>query len=96
MNISSRPIFAKMKPKPIRVTIFGASHSGRSSTKAFHCDIKMLSIRDQERESREGFLSAYVWLQDILGYRRLVDRGILVGFEMNQGIVRDTLCDSAF
>jgi hypothetical protein len=30
-------MFPMMNPNPIRVTMFGASHSGKSLTKAFHC-----------------------------------------------------------
>lgn len=36
MTMTSRATFAKMKQNPRRVTMFGASHSGKSSTKAFH------------------------------------------------------------
>lgn len=36
MNSSRNPTFAKMKKKPRSVTMFGASHKGKSSTNAFH------------------------------------------------------------
>lgn len=36
-NISHSATFPMMKKKPISVTIFGASHSGKNSTHAFHC-----------------------------------------------------------
>lgn len=36
MNSKSSPMFPSMKKNPMRVTIFGASHSGRNSTHAFH------------------------------------------------------------
>lgn len=37
MKITSRPTFIRMKKNPRRVTMFGANHSGKSSTNAFHC-----------------------------------------------------------
>lgn len=36
INMTSRAMFTRMKKNPIRVTMFGASHSGMSSTNAFH------------------------------------------------------------
>lgn len=36
MNINKRPTLATIKENPIRVTMLGATHSGRNSTKAFH------------------------------------------------------------
>lgn len=37
MYTSSSTMFPRMKQKPSSVTRFGASQSGSSSTKAFHC-----------------------------------------------------------
>ena len=36
MKITKRPTFVRMKKNPMRVTMFGASHNGNSSTNAFH------------------------------------------------------------
>lgn len=37
MKMTNSATLTKMKKNPIRVTMFGASHNGKSSTKAFHC-----------------------------------------------------------
>lgn len=39
-NKASSPTLPRMKKKPIRVTMFGASHTGRSSAAQFHCSPK--------------------------------------------------------
>lgn len=36
MNIARNSTFIRMKQNPSNVTIFGASHNGKSCTKAFH------------------------------------------------------------
>lgn len=38
MYMTNRPMLARMKKKPKRVTMFGAIHSGKTLTKAFHCE----------------------------------------------------------
>lgn len=38
IKTTKRPMFPRMKKKPSNVTMFGASHSGKSSTAAFHCN----------------------------------------------------------
>jgi hypothetical protein len=61
-----------MKKKPNKVTRFGASHSGRSSTKPFHCACirTCCSVRD-----RDG---AYVVLKDVAGDEGFIDARVFV------------------
>lgn len=84
-----------MKKKPNKVTIFGASHSGRSSTTAFHYFFhvgpRSLIVRSTGIGNREV---SYIVLQDVPRDQRLVDARVLVGFKMYKGLFRDTLMSS--
>lgn len=58
MKISKSTTLPKMKKNPMRVTMFGASHNGRSSTAAFHCRFKgsasaLCRRRSSDVESRK-------------------------------------------
>ena len=98
---TSRPTLKRIHMNPRRVTMFGATHSGSSSTKAFHYSISAcvpiaLALAHLEKPGGRGRGSAYVWPQDVVGYRGLVDSRVLVGLEVDQGVVRDALGDCFF
>jgi len=76
-----------MKKKPNNVTIFGASHNGRSSTNAFHY-IGLSANLSRKSEER---LVAYVMLEDIIRNQRFVHTGIFIGFQMNESLFRQAL-----
>ena len=65
--------FPSMKKKPMSVTMFGASHSGNNSTKAFHYGI------DQRLLLFFRAHMPYVVLEDIFGEVGFVDAAVLVG-----------------
>lgn len=86
MNIARHITFQTMKKKPNKVTMFGASHSGRSSTTAFHCFFSCWSkisgpYRQYKTGSGNGEVS-YVVFQDVPRDQGLVDARVLVGFKM--------------
>lgn len=99
-----KPTLSTMHMNPSRVTMFGASHSGNSSTKAFHCVYSQLCplCTSQSTPSRTargaagreaGQEAAYIWPEDVIGYRRLVDGRVLIRLEVDERIVRDALGD---
>jgi hypothetical protein len=56
-----------MHMNPRRVTMFGANHSGNSSTKAFHYGLisaEFYAAMWRRRGVQEG--SAYIWPQDVV------------------------------
>lgn len=85
MKISRHITFERMKKNPSRVTMFGASHNGSNSTKAFHYVLLSNLYRGF------GELAAYVVLENIIRNQGLVDAGILVGLEMNKRFFRHAL-----
>lgn len=96
----------RMKKKPSRVTRFGASHMGSSSTKPFHCrdTLEPLSCAAARAACCLGPAgkgrAAYVVLEDVSRDEGLVDARILVRPEMLQrvlghALVRGGLCSRA-
>lgn len=79
-------MLARIKKKPSRVTMFGASHSGRILTKAFH--YHYISVRALGGGMWE---KAYPWTEDVFRDRGLVNCRVLVGSQVNKSIVRDAL-----
>lgn len=43
--MTTKATLKRMKKNPRRVTMFGAIHSGNTSTKAFHCNALIVSYR---------------------------------------------------
>jgi hypothetical protein len=80
--------FDRMKKNPSNVTMFGASHNGRSCTKPFHY------IFQQSPSLQLEIPRAYVVFQDIIRYQGLVDTRIFIGFQMNQGLFGHALVRS--
>ena len=89
MKISSNKTLPKMKKNPIRVTIFGASHSGNNSTNAVHYlphNLYQYVAFQSSRRSR-----TYVVGKDITRDEGFVDTGVFVGFQMHECLFRDAL-----
>jgi hypothetical protein len=85
--------------------MFGASHSGNSSTNAFHCPHLLACATDDDGracamggggEGSSGSGSAYVGSEDVMGDGGLVDGRVLVCFQVYQRVVRDALGNSLF
>ena len=110
ITATSRATLPRMKKNPRRVTMFGASHSGSSSTKAFHCETPVLSTSTKPGHSKArqrdelprrrpsggvvvGRAAIYIWSENVVRDRRLVDAGVLVALEVYEGIVRDAFRD---
>jgi hypothetical protein len=82
MYSSSNATLPRIKKKPNSVTRLGAIHSGRSSTKPFHCSLRQVTLR-----SRRVGWEAYVVLEDVSRYEGLVDARVFVRAEMLQRVV---------
>jgi hypothetical protein len=74
-----------MKKNPSNVTIFGASHNGRSCTKPFHY------VFQQSSWFHLRSVRAYVVFQDVIRYQGLVDARIFIRLQMNQGLLGHAL-----
>lgn len=81
MNISKHMTLLRMKKNPNNVTIFGASHNGSNSTKAFHC--VPLSISSLPTNIR---WKTYVMFEDVIRDQRFIDTGVLIALEMNERV----------
>jgi hypothetical protein len=80
--------FVRMKKNPNNVTMLGASHSGKSSTNAFHYNISAKLF------CCSGPFAAHIVFEDIIRNQGLVDTRILVGLEMDESFFRHALmCD---
>jgi hypothetical protein len=86
MNITRKATFVRIKQNPISVTIFGASHNGSSSTKPFH-----YNTRQDVSPLHMFSMDAYVVLEDIVRNKGFVDARVLVGPQMDKGLLRHAL-----
>ena len=100
-----------IKKKPRRVTMLGASHIGRSSTKAFHCISTKPSQQAIQQSSNPALVvefcvgcnsdrrgGSYVVSQDIVGNEGLVHARVLVRLQGHQSLIRESflgLCSIA-
>jgi hypothetical protein len=78
IQITRQITFERMKKNPSKVTMLGASHSGRSSTNAFHYN--------PSADFFIGVWGAYVVLEDIVRNQRFVDTRILVRLQMDESL----------
>lgn len=84
-----------MQKNPNRVTMFGASQSGRNSTHAFHyvLSVAVHSHPHFELGRRRGGIggATYVVSQDIITYPTLIHTAVLVALQMHQRILAQAL-----
>lgn len=71
--------------------MFGASHSGRSSTNAFHYTSIALVVSNLCLQ-----LDTHIMAEDVVRNIRLVDTGVFVCFEVGQRFLGDALVDRCF
>lgn len=81
-----------MKKNPISVTRFGASHSGNSSTKAFHCSTCSVSELQSSLLQLGSAQRSYIVPHDVFANRALIHARVLVRLQMRQGFVRKAFC----
>ena len=84
INITKHITLLRMKKNPNSVTIFGANHIGRSSTKAFHYMFSVWRLLGSSSVT-------YIVLQDVIRNKGFIDTRIFVGFQMNKGFLRNAL-----
>ncbi len=58
--------------------------------------LKLVSRRSVAKLGDESAGVAYVGLEDVLGDGRLVDSRVLVGFQMDEGVIRDAFRNGLF
>ncbi len=84
---SSRSItLARMQKKPRSVTMFGASHNGRSLTKPFHYVTLQLSRNKAEMQ----WSRAYIVFENVPRDQGFVDARVFVRLKMDESVLRHT------
>lgn len=65
--------------------MFGASHNGRSSTKAFH--YQLIEAVSTVYVHRDFTGIKYIMLEYVSGYERLVHAGVLVCLQRRENLI---------